>query len=219
MRTDAGGADTRGLHRDRFCTYPTSKGVATDVTHRERSERVRAERLRSRLPASSWRSPPWWRWAGSSPASGETSAVGQPPPEWAANAGAWPAHNYDLSNTRATTQTPINSQTVSKLKVKWRFAFKGASALRRLRLDADRPQRHGLPPGPQLERLCARPLDRQARVAAHVQQAERRAERGRVRLRPHLRRHLDERVRARPADREAALEPQADPQQRTRAST
>ncbi len=66
-------------------------------------------------------------WAGSSPASGETSAVGQPPPEWAANAGAWPAHNYDLSNTRATTQTPINSQTVSKLKLKWRFAFKGSS--------------------------------------------------------------------------------------------
>jgi len=66
-------------------------------------------------------------WAGSSPASGDTSAVGQPPPEWAANAGAWPAHNYDLSNTRATTQTQINSKTVSKLKVKWRFAFKGSS--------------------------------------------------------------------------------------------
>jgi outer membrane protein assembly factor BamB len=56
------------------------------------------------------------------------SAVGQPPPEWAANAGSWPAHNYDLSNTRATAQTPINSQTVSSLKVKWRFPFKGASA-------------------------------------------------------------------------------------------
>jgi alcohol dehydrogenase (cytochrome c) len=54
--------------------------------------------------------------------------VGQAPPEWAANAGSWPAHNYDLSNTRATTQTPINSQTVSQLKVKWRFALKGASA-------------------------------------------------------------------------------------------
>src|SRR4051794_31618329 len=52
----------------------------------------------------------------------------QPPPEWAANAGAWPAHNYDLANTRATTQTPINSQTVSNLKVKWTFALKGASA-------------------------------------------------------------------------------------------
>jgi outer membrane protein assembly factor BamB len=53
------------------------------------------------------------------------AAVGVPPPEWAANADAWPAHNYNLSNTRATTQTPINSQTVSKLKVKWRFALKG----------------------------------------------------------------------------------------------
>ena len=52
-------------------------------------------------------------------ADGQAPAVGQPPPEWAANAGAWPAHNYDLANTRATTQTPINSQTVSKLKVKW----------------------------------------------------------------------------------------------------
>jgi outer membrane protein assembly factor BamB len=61
-------------------------------------------------------------------ASGDTSAVGQAPPEWAANAGSWPAHNYDLSNTRATTQTPINSQTVSKLKVKWRFPFKGLGA-------------------------------------------------------------------------------------------
>jgi alcohol dehydrogenase (cytochrome c) len=64
--------------------------------------------------------------AGSSSAAG--NAVGQPPPEWAANANAWPAHNYDLANTRATTQTPINSQTVSKLKVKWRFRFSGTSS-------------------------------------------------------------------------------------------
>jgi outer membrane protein assembly factor BamB len=63
---------------------------------------------------------------GGSSAAGQASAVGQPPPEWAANAGAWPAHNYDLANTRATTQTPINSQTVSRLKVKWTFPFKGA---------------------------------------------------------------------------------------------
>jgi outer membrane protein assembly factor BamB len=53
------------------------------------------------------------------------SAVGQPPPEWAAN--TWPAHNHDLSNTRATSQSPINSQTVSQLKVKWSFPLKGAS--------------------------------------------------------------------------------------------
>jgi outer membrane protein assembly factor BamB len=56
------------------------------------------------------------------------SAVGQPPPEWAANAGAWPAHNYDLANTRATVQTPINSQNVSRLRAKWTFRFKGAGA-------------------------------------------------------------------------------------------
>jgi outer membrane protein assembly factor BamB len=64
--------------------------------------------------------------AGSS-TGGQASAVGLPPPEWAENGDAWPAHDYDLSNTRATNQTPINSQTVSKLKVKWRFAFKGGS--------------------------------------------------------------------------------------------
>jgi alcohol dehydrogenase (cytochrome c) len=66
-------------------------------------------------------------YAGISSASGGSSALGQAPPEWAENAGAWPAHNYDLANTRATTQTAINSKTVSKLKVKWRFRFTGAS--------------------------------------------------------------------------------------------
>ena len=66
--------------------------------------------------------------AGGSAAGDATSPVGQAPPEWAANAGAWPAHNYDLANTRATVQSPINSQTVSNLKVQWRFSFKGASA-------------------------------------------------------------------------------------------
>jgi outer membrane protein assembly factor BamB len=63
-------------------------------------------------------------WAGSSPASGD--AVGQAPPEWASN--VWPAHNHDLNNTRATTASPINSQTVPGLKVKWRFKFTGAGA-------------------------------------------------------------------------------------------
>ena len=52
----------------------------------------------------------------SSSNSSNAATVGQPPPEWAANAGAWPAHNYNLSNTRSTSQTPINSQTVSNLK-------------------------------------------------------------------------------------------------------
>ena len=54
------------------------------------------------------------------------SSAGKPPPEWAGS--SWPTHNHDLANTRATTSTPINSQTVSGLKVKWRFAFKGLGA-------------------------------------------------------------------------------------------
>jgi outer membrane protein assembly factor BamB len=64
---------------------------------------------------------------GSSSTGGKASSVGVPPPEWAANAGGWPAHNHDLSNTRATTRTSINAKTVSQLKPKWRFNLKGAS--------------------------------------------------------------------------------------------
>jgi alcohol dehydrogenase (cytochrome c) len=64
-------------------------------------------------------------WAGGSSAAGD--ALGQPPPEWASNAGSWPAHNYDLANTRDTTRSPISSQNVAGLKVKWRFAIKGTS--------------------------------------------------------------------------------------------
>ena len=55
-------------------------------------------------------------------------ALGQPPPEWAANSGSWPGHGYDLANTRATTHSAINSQTVTTLKEKWHFDFKTASA-------------------------------------------------------------------------------------------
>jgi outer membrane protein assembly factor BamB len=47
--------------------------------------------------------------------------VGKAPPEWAANTDAWPAHNYDLSNARATTNTDINATNVAKLKPKWKF--------------------------------------------------------------------------------------------------
>jgi len=66
--------------------------------------------------------------ASTATATSAAAAVGQPPPEWLENAGAWPAHNHDLSNTRATTQSAINASTVSGLKVKWRFALKGSSA-------------------------------------------------------------------------------------------
>src|SRR5262245_60049333 len=59
---------------------------------------------------------------------GGPEPLGQAPPEWAANAGAWAAHNYDLANTRATTQSPINSGNVASLKVKWRCRFSGTGA-------------------------------------------------------------------------------------------
>jgi glucose dehydrogenase len=56
------------------------------------------------------------------------TAAGRPPPEWAASAGGWPAHNHDLANTRATMRSPIDSSTVARLKVKWRFPFAGTSS-------------------------------------------------------------------------------------------
>src|SRR5262249_16005633 len=52
------------------------------------------------------------------PRSHGQDGLGVPPPEWTANAGAWPAFDYGLNNARATTQSPIDSKTVSKLKVK-----------------------------------------------------------------------------------------------------
>jgi alcohol dehydrogenase (cytochrome c) len=56
------------------------------------------------------------------------SPVGRPPPEWSATDAPWPAHNHDLSNTRSTTSTPIDSRTVARLKLRWRFAFTGTSS-------------------------------------------------------------------------------------------
>jgi len=53
---------------------------------------------------------------------GAVSADGTAPPEIAANAATgWPSHNYDLSNSRATTQSDINSGNVATLKKKWTF--------------------------------------------------------------------------------------------------
>jgi alcohol dehydrogenase (cytochrome c) len=54
------------------------------------------------------------------------TAVGAPPPEWAANAGSWPSHNRDLANTRADFQTQIDARDVSKLKRRWTFTLRYA---------------------------------------------------------------------------------------------
>jgi alcohol dehydrogenase (cytochrome c) len=66
---------------------------------------------------------------GGSSSAGTTAAApqshagtaGSAPPEWAANTDAWPAHNYDLSNTRDTTNSDINATNVAKLSPMWRF--------------------------------------------------------------------------------------------------
>ena len=55
-------------------------------------------------------------------ASSHVLADGTPPPELAENAATgWPAHNFDLSNSRANLQTDINSTNVATLKQKWAF--------------------------------------------------------------------------------------------------
>jgi glucose dehydrogenase/uncharacterized cupredoxin-like copper-binding protein len=59
--------------------------------------------------------------SGTTTAASHAAMVGIAPPEWAANTDSWPAHNYDLSNTRATTNTDINATNVAKLKPAWRF--------------------------------------------------------------------------------------------------
>ena len=51
------------------------------------------------------------------------AAPGAPPPEWAANAGGWPAHNLDLANTRADLHTRIDASDVATLKQRWTFTL------------------------------------------------------------------------------------------------
>src|ERR1039458_1981030 len=47
---------------------------------------------------------------------------GLAPPEIATNAATgWPAHNYDLSNSRADLSTDLNAINVATLKQKWTF--------------------------------------------------------------------------------------------------
>jgi alcohol dehydrogenase (cytochrome c) len=53
------------------------------------------------------------------------SASGLAPPEVAANAASgWPAHDYDLSNSRDDTQTAINASNVGTLKLRWSFRLR-----------------------------------------------------------------------------------------------
>jgi outer membrane protein assembly factor BamB len=56
------------------------------------------------------------------------SSVGSPPPEYAELAGSWPAHNFDLANSRSTTTTQIDASNVAKLHPLWRFKLPGNGA-------------------------------------------------------------------------------------------
>ncbi|HZP72876.1 MAG TPA: PQQ-binding-like beta-propeller repeat protein [Gaiellaceae bacterium] len=52
---------------------------------------------------------------------GGATSAGAPPPEWAANAGSWPSHDYDLTNTRADFHTQIDAKDVTSMKERWTF--------------------------------------------------------------------------------------------------
>src|SRR5262249_42738637 len=54
------------------------------------------------------------------------SSAGPPPPEVAEGGDAWPAHNYDLSNSRATTTSLVDAANVGTLKRKWSFTIPGS---------------------------------------------------------------------------------------------
>ncbi|HVS84103.1 MAG TPA: PQQ-binding-like beta-propeller repeat protein [Gaiellaceae bacterium] len=51
------------------------------------------------------------------------SSVGAPPPEWAQNAGSWPSHDLDLSNSRANLHSLIDARDVASLKKRWSFTL------------------------------------------------------------------------------------------------
>lgn len=66
--------------------------------------------------------------AGVVAAVGLASSSGSPPPEYASQAASWPAHNYDLSNSRATASSSINASNVTKLHKIWSFKIPGSGA-------------------------------------------------------------------------------------------
>ena len=56
---------------------------------------------------------------------GAGSRAGGAPAEWAANPAGWPAHNFDLSNTRADFGTRIDARNVATLRQRWGFSLHG----------------------------------------------------------------------------------------------
>jgi outer membrane protein assembly factor BamB len=65
-----------------------------------------------------------------------SSGPGAPPPQLAANLGGWPAHNYDLANTRDDTDTAIDAANVAKLHQAWTFPLRDSGAYGRYTTNA-----------------------------------------------------------------------------------
>ncbi len=56
---------------------------------------------------------------------GAGSRASGAPAEWAANPAGWPAHNFNLSNTRADFETRIDARNVATLRQRWGFSLHG----------------------------------------------------------------------------------------------
>src|SRR3954454_7442401 len=95
---------------------------------------------------------------------------------WATHRGSGPPTPTLGPRTTTTSRTlarlPRPRLTRRRLEAEREVALRlqGCKRFRHLRLGSDRAQRHGVSPGPQLQRVRTQPLDRQARVAARVQQ-------------------------------------------------
>ena len=174
------GAATPCAVRERPVCEPTTN-VGSDVTM---CRDVAREQDPNRYPAKGCARP--YRRSRKPPSRSPASQGARPRatrrPPWASRRPSGPRTPAPGRPTTTTSRTPgrrrrrrSTRQTVSNLKVKWSFPFKGASAFG---IFASTPivlERHRLPPGPELERVRARSRHRSGQVAAHVQQAEHRA--------------------------------------------
>ena len=113
-----------GDPRNTDAVKPLQGGILESVSRRvreQRSDRARWRGLMVRSAGGVVATAMFALFGSGALAAGGGSAVGQPPPEWAQNAGSWPSHNANLSNARANLRTDIDAGDVSKLKQSWTF--------------------------------------------------------------------------------------------------
>jgi hypothetical protein len=103
------------------------------------------------------------------PGRSRPAALGTPPPELAANASSWPAHNENLANTRANLDTEIDAAQRRDAEAEVDVQAPLCRRLRRVHLEPDRPRRCRLPRGSGFRRLRARREDRRRALGARVQ--------------------------------------------------